>query len=1285
MLVDTGCNSLMIDVKFARAHGLKVYPADQEILVQWGEAKSSMRTARMCTARLQLWMQAPGNKKHVFTYDLPLIVAPLRVDAILGLPLLHALPGVHLTFEGYPALTFLADLADEAAGEGAEAGKMRVKLEARPTSRRWQAEVTCNAAHLRAPYLDESYAGRHGSKSPDRRSCDEARSAASAQSPENAKNAGTPFWRPISDDHAQIPMGRRAFWRMVRKKKAVDVYTVYVRPMRQYMTVHAAAIDAKTAVDDPLAEVPGDHPLRSTLEGFRNSLFVESTDLPPDRGEDNFSIELLPDARPAFLPLRKMGDAELAELHKQVSTLLERGWIRHSNSPWGAAVLFAPKKDGGLRCCIDYRALNRQTKKDRTPLPNLTELRDRLRHAKVFTNIDIKDAYHRIRINPDDVEKTAFRTRFGHFEYLVLTFGFTNAPATFQRLMNKVLGHLYDKTVVSYLDDVLIYSETMDDHKKHVQEVLQLLADHQLFVKPSKCRWAVDELEFCGHMIGVNGIGIAKSKVEAVLAWEPPTSAYEIQSFLGLTNYLSTFVDHYAEIALPLTRLQSGRESWQWKDQEQAAFEKLRQAIAQAPTLAIYDPDGELYVFTDASGFAIGGWLAQPAAAGYPSPLPTTITALKNLPALRPVSYFSKKMLPAETRYPVYEQELLALVRCLSAHRHWLLGRPFRAFTDHRSLIYLQNQVHLSRRQASWVEILQQFDCSIEYLPGRFNHIADILSRTPTFAPRCATCRAKVHLALVLAGAADILPLSVPDPGSQAWLDAQRDDSHAQFVVTKLANSSERQSVQIRRYALDSAGCLRYHEQFYVPAVYRPALLPLEHDSVLAGGHSGEGRTLAKLLRRWFWPGIAADVSRYVRSCGACQRFKSPARAVGFLRSLPVPAHRWAQVGLDLAFLPRAPIRTPSSRGEDEDAGGEDAVLVVVDYLTTRAYLIPTRKTATAKEIARLCFTQIWRNTGVPETIISDRDSRWLSNFWHEFMKLCGIDQALSTARHQQTDGKCEKVIQTLKRMLKPYLNYAGDNWVDLLPVLEFNYNRTPGAMGYAPFEADLGRIPRLPAIYDAHHAQGAATPLDDVDRQRLKLYADGMRDLEILVQHQLREDQEKQARAYDKRRRTQTFRIGDKVLLKQDELNLTTMTSKSEKLSQAWIGPFAVEALGPHPDTYRLTLPTTMGIYPVFHTGILKPWIEPASCSLRKVDALPAPVIEDGEVEYFVDEILAERARYGKREFLVRWRGYADEENTWEPVRALRGTEALVRWQQQQQQQRHPAHGGPRSKRARR
>ncbi|TPX52020.1 hypothetical protein PhCBS80983_g06532 [Powellomyces hirtus] len=327
-------------------------------------------------------------------------------------------------------------------------------------------------------------------------------------------------------------------------------------------------------------------------------------------------------------------------------------------------------------------------------------MRNQLLGAHFYTLIDLKDAYHRLLIAPKDREKTAIRTRFELFEYVVMPFGLCNAPGAFQRLMNQVLGNLYDICVICYLDDILIFSPNPNKHCRDVAEVLQRLQNHSLYVNATKWHWGQKEIEFCGHLFSIDGMRIASDKITAVRDWPIPRTTRHIRQFLGLTNYFLDYIEQYAEIAAPLSTLQSVKSAFEWTVKQQKAFDSLKAAVTSAPVLATFNPDHPIYVHTDSSGYAISGWLGQ-TNNGEPLPMPLPIhrvRAMEELPKLRPVLFFSRKMNGAESRYPVHEQELLALVKFLKTNRFHLINWPFIALVDHRSLVHLQTQPHLSKR-----------------------------------------------------------------------------------------------------------------------------------------------------------------------------------------------------------------------------------------------------------------------------------------------------------------------------------------------------------------------------------------------------------------------------------------------------------------------------------------------------------------------------------------------------------------------------------------------------------
>jgi predicted DNA-binding protein YlxM (UPF0122 family) len=351
---------------------------------------------------------------------------------------------------------------------------------------------------------------------------------------------------------------------------------------------------------------------------------------------------------PPYGPIYALSEKELKALREYLDSSLEKGWIRRSTSPAGAPILFVPKKDGGLRLYVDYRGLNAITVKNRHPLPLIQEALDRLRGAKRFTKLDLRNAYHRIRIKPGDEWKTAFRTRYGHYEYLVMPFGLANAPATFQAYINEALTGLVDIICVAYLDDILIYSANPEDHKDHVRQVLQRLRENGLYAKLSKCEFSTDRVEFLGFVITTEGVVMEPSRVDTIRDWPNPTSFREVQVFLGFANFYRRFVRDYSKIARPLTSLLKGsvkgkkHGEFVWDKAQQEAFDQLKTAFTTAPILIHFDPEKPIRLETDASGVACGGVLSQPNE--WP-----TIDGRK--PEYRPVAFWSRKFTPAEMNY----------------------------------------------------------------------------------------------------------------------------------------------------------------------------------------------------------------------------------------------------------------------------------------------------------------------------------------------------------------------------------------------------------------------------------------------------------------------------------------------------------------------------------------------------------------------------------------------------------------------------------------------------------
>ncbi|CAI5474719.1 unnamed protein product [Closterium sp. Yama58-4] len=459
---------------------------------------------------------------------------------------------------------------------------------------------------------------------------------------------------------------------------------------------------------------------KATLPAEVSALLAEFADvfpdelppgLPPSRAVDH-RIELEPGSRPVAKPQWRLSPAETEEMTQQVRHFLAQGFIQPSRSPWAAPILFAPKKDGGLRMCIDYRALNATTVKNKFPVPRVEDLLDAVQGARVFSKIDLRSGYHQIRVVPEDQHKTAFRTKQGLYEFRVLPFGLTNAPATFQTLMNTVLSEFLGSFVVVYLHDILIFSKSKEEHVQHLQKVFEVLRREKLYAKQSKCEFFLPEVEFLGHVVSASGVRTDPKKITAVQDWVAPTSVKELQSFLGFANYYRHFVQGYASIASPLTDLLRKGVEYVWGPAQQQAFEQMKQSLTSSPTLSYPDPTRPYVVVTDASDQAIGAVLLQDQGRG-----------------LQPIAYESRKLRGAELNYPIHDKEALAIIHAYKVWRCYLEGADSVIRTDHCSLRFLKSQPQLSRRQARWMEFMEgSFHYRIEYKPGVRNP-ADPLTR----------------------------------------------------------------------------------------------------------------------------------------------------------------------------------------------------------------------------------------------------------------------------------------------------------------------------------------------------------------------------------------------------------------------------------------------------------------------------------------------------------------------------------------------------------------------------
>ncbi|KAJ5290754.1 gag/polymerase/env polyprotein [Penicillium angulare] len=903
---------------------------------------------------------------------------------------------------------------------------------------------------------------------------------------------------------------------------------------------------------------------------------------------------------PGYCPLYKMSREELEFSRQYIYDNIGKGFLIPSTAPFASPILIARKPDGGLRFCVDYRKLNAITKKDGYPLPLIDELMQRVAGARYFTKLDIRQGFHRIRMADGSQDLTSFRSRYGQFKYTVMPFGVTNGPATFQRYINNVLADCLDVFATVYVDDILIYSETLEEHIQHVRHVLERLRGAGLQAALHKCEFHVEETKFLGFIVGVDGVRADPDKVAVIKDWETPTTVRRVLSFLGFCNFYRRFVADYSKIARPLHHLTCKGTPWSWTSDCQEAFDTLKAAMVDAPILRHYDVSLPTRIETDASDGVIGGVLSQ----------------LQKDDFWHPVAFFSKAMQAAERNYEIHDKELLAIIRALQEWRPELQGVGFDVFSDHQALQWFATKKRLNVRQIHWMQDIAGYQFTIQYRPGKANVLADVLSRKET-----------------LLGAPEEQVVLPP----RFWTKPVLSPVYTNVVDRVLASNRADESLQgLRDRAMSaepgdwslSEGLLLSNGKMVVPdeGDLRARLLDEIHRQP-GLAHPGMEKMKLLLSRQYHWPGWSKDVERYCDNCTTCKRTKPwTDRTPGLLNPLPIPERPWQSISVDFCALPK-------------DKAGYDEVMVVVDRFSKRTVSIPCHRDIDARSTARLFCDHILRWSGLPDSVISDRGPQFVADFWEEFCRILGIKRKLSTAHHPQTDGQTEVANRYMEQRLRPYVNYHQDNWSDLLWLVDFAVANIPSATtGHSPFFIERG--------YEAPLSFDWTSPEKDSPEKEAGRGA--VRDLKSVweeVRHSISEAQSRQKSYADRSRRPVDFDVDDMVFLSTKHLRLER---PSRKLSEKALGPFRItEKVG---NSYRLDLPAELqSVHDVFSPDKLRLASHTTPLTGQIPDPQP-PVEVDGGNEWEVAEVIDSRLFRKKiLQYRARWVGI--EDNAWYPA----------------------------------
>ena len=889
------------------------------------------------------------------------------------------------------------------------------------------------------------------------------------------------------------------------------------------------------------------------------------------------------DHPPIRQPMRRYPPVHHDEIDRQITAMLEQGVISPAQSPWAANVVLAKKKDGSLRCCIDYRQLNAITRRDAYPVPDTHSCFDALAGSKWFTVLDQRVGYHQIHVQEEDKDKTAFITRRGMFRFEKMPFGLTNAVASFQRLMDLLMSDLNLEICLTYLDDLILFSSTLEEHLERLEKVLKRLQDANLKLKPSKCFIMQTKVHFLGHEISEAGVATDSQKVQLVKDWPAPTTLKQLRGFLGLTGYYRRFVQDYSKIALPLNKLLRKNRKFIWTTQCQQAFDQLKEKLITSPILALPRDEGTMILDTDASAGSIGCVLSQ-IQDGHE----------------RVIAYAGRALNSNELNYCVTRKELLAVVYFTKYFRQYLLGREFLIRTDHAALSWLKRLRDPIGQNARWIEQLEEFSYSIQHRAGTKHSNADSISRHPCLnKPSCTACHSDKAVEcraitstteqgpkLAPRGPADCTsesatdssdsdPDDQPDPvpvsnsidnfiADGSLQAAQEKDPDIGKVIALLKVSStqppwkdvELQSATVKslwheyeRLSLrDGILCRKWTTlhgpirwQIVLPEVYRSEFIHQVH-SGMTGGHLGRAKTEDQLRQRAYWPGWKERVKLELKTCQNCAQYhrgKEP-------HQTPLQPFNAGEpfeiISIDVTG------RHPTSRR------GNEYIVTVMCLFSKWAEAYPVRN-HTAPTIAKVLANNWFSRFSLPRRILSDRGREFESQLFQELCRCLGIEKLRTTVFKASTNGAVERFHRTLNAMIGKVVDQDQRDWDEYLPSVMAAYRASKhSATQSSPNQLVFGKENRSPIDI-------VLGPVVD-EPQNYDSYDEYVLDLQkrLRVSHQIaREHLEvaagRRKQEYDVKVKATTFKVGEWVWYFYPR----RYTKKSPKWQRNYVGPYLV------------------------------------------------------------------------------------------------------------------------------
>ena len=761
--------------------------------------------------------------------------------------------------------------------------------------------------------------------------------------------------------------------------------------------------------------------------------------------------------RPYRIPLRKRQIVE-----EELDKMLAEDIIERSSSSWASPITLVPKKDGTTRFCVDYRKLNAVTKKDAHPLPNIQDIFDMMTGASVFTTLDLKSGYWQIPMTQDSREKTAFVCHRGLFQFKRMPFGLTNGPAVFQRMMNHVLAPYLGKSVMVYLDDIVIFSRNPEEHEQHVAQVLEALQAAQLTVKLSKCEFGKPEVKLLGFVVSGEGITSDPEKTRAIAEMAPPRDVKGIRSFLGMCSYYRQCIPDYAKVAGPLVKLTKKYTRFVWGRDEQNAWETLRDLLISDHVMAYPQPDKPYKLYTDACDYAVGAILCQEDDNGVE----------------RPVQYISKQLSGASLNWATIEKEAWAVVFALNKLRPYLYSADFTIYTDHKPLKSLFLSEVKNTKIQRWAVLLADYGAPIEYRQGPNNIRADMLSR---IKPRTDIERDSLIISAVIEE--DEIPWEFDKLEKQEISREQKETPEYRLGLDDEEGYAVTDGLL---YTLIPPPGKPEYPRLILPPSARFRVIRRAHAEV---GHQGMRKTLDRIQEAYKWPGMRREIYLTISKCAKCAVHRSKRERVP-PTAMPIAHYPSQIVGMDMC----GPF--PESRQ------GNKYILTLIDHCTGWVEVKPLAN-KTAANVVRYLESEYIPRYGPPEVIITDQGLEFKNRQVEGYLSSLGVDVRHSSPFHPQTNGKIERFHRTFKGILRKYVNARPGEWEEHLgPTLWAHRVSTSSVTGFTPYFLTYGRKPKLPFSRIFPGVQGYE---EEVLGTRLQELTNAFREAAINTEHSRR------------------------------------------------------------------------------------------------------------------------------------------------------------------------------------